>query len=445
MQVVEKKVANKAVVILLFTMVIFLFLSFQNIEAAEIKIGLVNLAEVISGHPYTQNINQLSINLREELQKRQEELNAQGKGLDETGLKKLEDKFNKEWNPIKEKILAEIKLYQAARYSHIIEAIKAVGDTGKYDLIINSEIKVPAGTDILNYPIALYGGEDITQDVIAEIVRKLEEERKEWAKKQKSAKIFERKGQAAQFMDNQPYFYDKSGMFWLWNSSLKYWEICDDIDILNFIEESTNQDIISSRSRTEILNSLKQHGRKNIPKEIIDMYSFLKHSLACGILSRIIAARKNFGQTEQLFVSGLLHDLGRLILYMYFTDESRNILSRSRNSNKLLYEEEQDYLGYDHAQVGKQLMEQWKLPLILENNVLYHHKPSEAQQPIPATIVHLADIIVNSLGIGSSGEKFVPPLDLEAWENLQLPLSSFETIIGQATHQFYSLESLLQL
>ncbi|GAG61057.1 unnamed protein product, partial [marine sediment metagenome] len=36
-----------------------------------------------------------------------------------------------------------------------------------------------AGTNILNYPIALYGGEDITQDVIAEIVRKLEEEQKE--------------------------------------------------------------------------------------------------------------------------------------------------------------------------------------------------------------------------------------------------------------------------
>jgi len=88
-QVVEKRVGNKAVVILLFTMVIFLFLSFQNIQAAAGKIGLVNLAEVISGHPYTQNINQLSLNLREELQKRQEELNAQGKGLDETGLKKL--------------------------------------------------------------------------------------------------------------------------------------------------------------------------------------------------------------------------------------------------------------------------------------------------------------------------------------------------------------------
>jgi len=184
MRVVEKRVANKAVVILLFTMVVFLFLSFQNVQAAAGKIGLVNLAEVISGHPYTQNISQLSLNLRQELQKRQEELNTQGKGLDETGLKKLEDKFNKEWSPIKEKILAEIKSYQAARYSDIIVAIKAVGDKGKYDLIINSEIKLPAGNDILNYPIALYGGEDITQDVIVEIMRKLEEEQKEKDKTQ---------------------------------------------------------------------------------------------------------------------------------------------------------------------------------------------------------------------------------------------------------------------
>jgi Skp family chaperone for outer membrane proteins len=183
-QAVEKKVGNKVVIILLFTMVIFLLLSFQNVQAAVGNIGLVNLAQVISDHPYSQNINQLSLDLREELQKRQQELNTQGKGLDETGLKKLEDKFNKEWNPIKDKILAEIKSYQAARYSDIIEAIKVVGDKGKYDLIINSEIKVPAGNDILNYPIALYGGEDITQDVIAEINSKLEEKQKEKDKTQ---------------------------------------------------------------------------------------------------------------------------------------------------------------------------------------------------------------------------------------------------------------------
>jgi HD-like signal output (HDOD) protein len=182
---------------------------------------------------------------------------------------------------------------------------------------------------------------------------------------------------------------------------------------------------------------------KNLPNKTIDMHSFLRHSLVCGLLSRVFAAHKNVPQTEQLFVSGLLHDLGRLILYIYFPDESRNILARSKNRNKLLYKEEKDYLGCDHAQLGVELMKQWKLPLILQNNVLYHHKPSEAQQSVPATIVHLADIIVNSLGIGGSGEKFIPPLDYNAWKNLELSPSSFETIIGQATHQFQALESIL--
>ncbi|GAH12139.1 unnamed protein product, partial [marine sediment metagenome] len=42
MQVAEKRIGNKAIFILLFTAVIFLFLSFQNIEAADIKIGLIN-------------------------------------------------------------------------------------------------------------------------------------------------------------------------------------------------------------------------------------------------------------------------------------------------------------------------------------------------------------------------------------------------------------------
>ena len=184
---------------------------------------------------------------------------------------------------------------------------------------------------------------------------------------------------------------------------------------------------------------------KNIPKEVIDMHAFLKHSLACGILARVLAAHLNSPQTEQLFVSGLLHDLGRLILYIHFPKESHNIITQSRNRSKLLYREEQDYLGCNHAQVGRQLLKQWKLPVMLENNVLYHHKPSGAQQPVPATIVNLADVIVNSLGIGSSGERFVPPLDYAALENLELSPSSFEKLIGQATHQFKALETVLNM
>lgn len=76
------------------------------------------------------------------------------------------------------------------------------------------------------------------------------------------------KKQTENFNKIQPLFYDKAGLFWLWNGITKCWEIVDEVDILNMIEKATNEDIISSKSRTEILNSLKQKGRLNTPKPI---------------------------------------------------------------------------------------------------------------------------------------------------------------------------------
>jgi len=183
----------------------------------------------------------------------------------------------------------------------------------------------------------------------------------------------------------------------------------------------------------------------NIPKEILSMYSFLRHSLACGIISRVLAAHKSLPQTEQLFVSGLLHDLGRLILYSYFPEESRSILSQARSANSLLYRQENDQLGCNHTHVAKHLLQQWKLPIVLENNVFFHHSPGEAPQPVPATLVHVADIITNALGIGTSGERFVPPLDYAAWENLGLSPTCFDVVSKQAIHQLFALESMLNI
>ena len=180
-----------------------------------------------------------------------------------------------------------------------------------------------------------------------------------------------------------------------------------------------------------------------IPKEIINMHAFLKHSVACSIIARSLAAHKNLPETEQLFLSGLLHDLGRVLLYIYFPEDSLNILSYSRESDKLLYEVENEYLDCTHAHFAKHLMQQWKLPRILVNNVFYHHNPSVAPDPIPATIVHLVDIIANGLGIGSSGGQFVPRLDYKAWEDLDLAANALDVTVKQAIHQFNSLETTI--
>ncbi len=83
-----------------------------------------------------------------------------------------------------------------------------------------------------------------------------------------AAQVFTLEGQAERFNEIQPLFYDKSGMFWLWNSEDTFWERVDEVDILNMISKSTGKDVISSKNRTEILNALKQKGRLNMPLPI---------------------------------------------------------------------------------------------------------------------------------------------------------------------------------
>jgi HD-like signal output (HDOD) protein len=183
---------------------------------------------------------------------------------------------------------------------------------------------------------------------------------------------------------------------------------------------------------------------KNIPSSLLNMRFFLQHSLACGIVSRLLAAQKNMRQTEQMFTAGLLHDLGRLILFIYFPDETLDVLRHSLENAVCLHAVEKKRLGCHHAHIGKYLLNRWRLPLILENTVCFHHEPGESPDPVPAGIVHVADILVNALGIGTSGERLVPPLDVKAWEALELPPSCFEVVVKQAVNQLNTMELLLQ-
>jgi HD-like signal output (HDOD) protein len=183
---------------------------------------------------------------------------------------------------------------------------------------------------------------------------------------------------------------------------------------------------------------------KDIPKEVIDISSFLRHSIACGIISRILAAKKNIPQTEQMFVGGLLHDIGRLIIYQYFPDQAMALLSLAAKSDNILYQQENRLLGGNHSLIGKYLLKEWQLPFELENNIFFHHNPSAAHDPANAAIIHLSDIMVNALRLGSSGERFVPIFDDKAWDILDISPGNFEMIIQHAIHQLVPLESFFQ-
>jgi HD-like signal output (HDOD) protein len=181
---------------------------------------------------------------------------------------------------------------------------------------------------------------------------------------------------------------------------------------------------------------------RKIPSDLIDMRSFWEHSLACGICARIIGSYKNIPNIERVFVAGLLHDIGRLILYRYVPIQARNALIKARQDDDLLYSSEHETLGFDHSLIGGLLLKKWKLPVSLENSVKYHHSPQESKDPLEPAIIHIADLMTNAIGRGSSGERFVPALNPEAWKSLELSPNILSSTIKQMERQ---IEEIIQL
>ena len=73
---------------------------------------------------------------------------------------------------------------------------------------------------------------------------------------------------AEKFYEIMPFYYDKAGVWWIWNTGKKFYELWDDIDVLNSISFSSPANTINSKERNEILQALKQVGRQHKPKDV---------------------------------------------------------------------------------------------------------------------------------------------------------------------------------
>ncbi len=174
-----------------------------------------------------------------------------------------------------------------------------------------------------------------------------------------------------------------------------------------------------------------------IPKELVDMDSFWQHSIACGVTARIIATMRREPNVERHFVAGILHDVGRLIMYSKAPEKAKIALKQSIDYGEPLFKSEKDVLGFDHATLGKQLLQLWKIPTSIVEVVAFHHRPISANAfPVETAIVHVADVIVHAMELGTSGERLVPPSFHTAWERAGIRPSMLTSITQQVERQY---------
>jgi putative nucleotidyltransferase with HDIG domain len=161
-----------------------------------------------------------------------------------------------------------------------------------------------------------------------------------------------------------------------------------------------------------------------------DRIRFWEHSLSCGLGAKVIAEEAGLNKTE-LFVAGLIHDLGKVVLDRYNQEGFLEVLEAATGRHLAWEEAERAVLGYTHADLAARLLEIWKFPPELGRPVAYHHRPwDDAEEPQRSAVLYLADILTRSQGLPDyqhqpqpAGEEVKAALGRCAELGLNLPLS----------------------
>lgn len=174
---------------------------------------------------------------------------------------------------------------------------------------------------------------------------------------------------------------------------------------------------------------------KDIPPEMFDMKQFWMHSVATGVLARVLAYRNVGLSEEELFIGGLLHDIGRLILYKEYPLTAAFAIRQARQRRVPLFRMEHELFGYDHTAVAGLLLEMWNFPKILTRMITYHHAPADSPGFLEASIINVSTSIATALKIGYSGETLVPTFSDKTWDTLDLSPNVLSPSIKQADRQ----------
>ncbi|WP_455376295.1 HDOD domain-containing protein [Kaarinaea lacus] len=176
---------------------------------------------------------------------------------------------------------------------------------------------------------------------------------------------------------------------------------------------------------------------EKISSDLIDIESFWRHAVYSGIFSRIIAKKCRVLHNERLFIAGLMHDIGRLVIAYKLPKESREVLQYMKGMQVPLHEAEREILGFDHTQVGAELMKTWDLPMSHQVATLNHHNPVRAQNyTLEASIVYVANLITELAETGEHDMSLLESVPGEILELTKVSVDDIEDILVEARDQF---------
>lgn len=157
---------------------------------------------------------------------------------------------------------------------------------------------------------------------------------------------------------------------------------------VGIIGELDLRNLVLATSVVGSMNALNYKG--------VNIDEFWLHSLRCGITARLIARSVGGFNPEVMFLAGILHDLGILVIYQHDMALAAAVSRHIDEKHQLRDQAEREVLGFDHAEVGALLIEAWGLSEELSELTRCHHQYQLAQQnKHPALMLAFANLLAN--------------------------------------------------
>jgi HD-like signal output (HDOD) protein len=208
------------------------------------------------------------------------------------------------------------------------------------------------------------------------------------------------------------------------------------IVILGF---STIKNVVLTAS---ILDMFK---KKSDDTSDFDIGQFWMHSISCGAAAKSIAKFTDNKKKEECFIAGLIHDLGKILLYQYLPELFMEAYTFSIQNKQLFYESELQLFKISHQEIGGALAERWNLPQMLQQAIKYHHAPQPAQECFSTTaIVHCADILVRALDFGYGGDNQLPNMSEAVWKSLNMDSIPASTLFDMISYEIEKATAFVQ-
>lgn len=181
-----------------------------------------------------------------------------------------------------------------------------------------------------------------------------------------------------------------------------------------------------------------------IPKQLVDMTEYWQHSVTTGVMAQSLAKYSNVLHSERLFVMGLLHDIGRLVIYLTLAEKATDVLYITGGDNWILPQTESEVIGFTHLDVGAELMHSWGLPESFAAVAGYNNRPQEAgDYQLETSLVHIAKAIANGEMVGLNIQEMLWAIDPFAWQMTGLTPDVVSPMIDEMVAKSHEALSLI--